>query len=348
MKNSNLGFNKENVVLINFPGQEQTDDKKYEVLRDELLKNSNIRYASGVYTMPGINSQMNMGVRPEGTPADYSVNLQALPADWGFVKSLGLEITEGRDFSSDYSTDRYESVLLNQTAVTALGLANPVGVILSIPGDEYKKGVKVIGVVKDFHVQSFHNKINPMMIYINPKMYICLALRINPQNINETLSYIKTTWNAILPGVGINYRFLKDSWDSLYRSEEKSGQLLSVFTTLALFISCLGLFGFASFIISKRIKEVGIRKVMGAKISSISLLLSGQFTIWIVASSVIACPLAYLLVVKWLQNFASHINIGWWIFVVAVCCELIIALFTVGWQGWRAARRNPVEALRYE
>ena len=348
MKNSNLGFTKENVVLVNFQGLKQEVNKKYEVLRDELLKNSNIRYASGAYTVPGINSQMNMGVRPDGTPQDNSINLQALPVDYGFVKSLGLEIIDGRDFSQDYSIDRYESVLLNQAAVAALGLKKPVGTKLFIPGDEYKKGVIVIGVIKDFHVQSFHNKINPMMIYINPKMYISIVLKVNPQNINETISYIKKTWTAILPGSNMNFKYLEDAWDNLYSSEKKSGQLLSVFTALALFISCLGLFGFASFIVSKRVKEVGIRKVMGAQVSGISLLLSVQFTLWIIASSIIACPVAYILVRKWLQNFAFRVNISWWIFLVAVCFELIIAFLTVSWQSWRAATRNPVEALRYE
>jgi putative ABC transport system permease protein len=348
MKNSNLGFTKENVVLVNFQGLKQEVNKKYDVLRDELLKNSNIRYASGAYTVPGINSQMNMGIRPDGTPPDNSVNLQVLPADYGFVKALGLEIIDGRDFSQDYSVDQYESVLLNQAAVAALGLKSPVGTKLFIPGDEYKKGVIVIGVIKDFHIQSFHNKINPIMLYINPKMYICIALKVNPQNINETISYIKKTWTAILPGSNMNFKYLEDAWDNLYSSEKKSGQLLSVFTALALFISCLGLFGFASFIVSKRVKEVGIRKVMGAHVSGISLLLSAQFTFWIIASSVLACPIAYILVKKWLQNFAFRVNINWWIFLVAICFELIISFLTVGLQSWRAATRNPVEALRYE
>jgi len=199
MKNSNLGFTKENVVLVNFQGLNQEINKKYEVLRDELLKNSNIQYVSGAYTIPGIMSQMNMGVRPDGTPQDNSINLQALPADYGFVKALGLEIIDGRDFSQDYSNDKTESVLLNQTAVKALELKIPVGAKLFIPRDDTTKGVIVIGVIKDFHIQSFHNKINPMMIYINPKMYISIALKVNPQNINETISYIKKNMDSYLP-----------------------------------------------------------------------------------------------------------------------------------------------------
>jgi putative ABC transport system permease protein len=348
MKNSQLGFHKENVVLITFPGSLQQANDKYEALKEELLKNSNIPFISGAYTLPGINSQMNIGVRPDGSATDVSINIQALPSDFGFVKSMGLEIIEGRDLSKEFSTDRYESVLLNQTAVSILGLKNPIGTRLIIPGDEFKNGVRVVGIVRDFHLQSFHNKINPMLIYINPKMYIYVALKINPQNKDETIKYIKITWNAIMPGTNLNYKFLEDAYNNLYSPEEKTGQLLSVFTVMALFISCLGLFGFASFIVRKRVKEVGIRKVMGAKISDISSLLSRQFILSIAASSLIACPVAYLLVNKWLQNFAFRIKIEWWIFLVAICLELLIALLIVGWLSWRAATRNPVEALRYE
>lgn len=348
MKNSNLGFKKENVILISSPGPLQSVNNKYAVLKDELLKNSNIPFISGAYTLPGINSQMTIGVRSDNAPADVSVNIQALPADFGFVKSIGLEIIDGRDLSKDYAKDQYESVLLNQTAVSTLGLRNPVGTKLIIPGDEFKNGVTVVGIVRDFHLQSFQNKINPMLIYINPKMYIYIALRIIPANTDETIKYIKSTWNAIMPGTTLNFKYLDTTYNSLYNSEEKTGQLLSVSTALALFISCLGLFGFASFIVKKRIKEVGIRKVMGANVSGIASLLSLQFIIWIVVSSLIACPVAYLLVKKWLQSFAFRIKIEWWVFLLAISLELVVSLLIVGLLSWRAATRNPVEALRYE
>jgi putative ABC transport system permease protein len=348
MKNSQLGFHKENVLLLSLPGSSKPGENKYEVLKNELLKNSNIPFVSGAYTLPGINSQMNIGVRLDGAASDATVNVQALPADFGFVKSIGLEITEGRDLSKDFSTDRYGSVLLNQTAVSALKLTNPVGTKLIIPGDEFKNGVQVVGIVKDFHLQSFQNKINPIMIFINPKMYIYIALKVNGQNIEETIQYIKATWKSVLPGVNLSYKYLDETYNKIYTPEAKTGQLLSVFTALAIFISCLGLFGFASFIVKKRIKEVGIRKVLGAKVSAISSLLSQQFIIWIAASSIIACPVAYIMVKKWLGNFAFRIKIDWWVFFAAIFLELVIALIIVGWISWRTASRNPVEALRYE
>jgi putative ABC transport system permease protein len=348
MKNSDLGFNKKNVILAIFPGLDPEVNKKYEVLKDELLKNPDILSISGAYTVPGINSQMNFGVKPEGAPDGTSVNIQALPSDYGFVKSLGLEIINGRDFSKEFSTDRYESVLLNQTAVATLGLDNPIGIKLQIPGDDFKKGVNVIGVVRDFHLQSFHNKINPMLIYINPQMYICIAIRINPHKMTETLEYLKSACDSVLPGINMNYRFLEDAYETLYISEKKTGQLLSVFTALALFISCLGLYGFVTFMVCRRTKEVGIRKVMGAKVAGIAFLFSGQFAVLAVVSSVIACPVAYILAAKWLKLYAFHINIEWWIFAAAIIIEMIIILLTVSWQSWRAATRNPVDSLRYE
>jgi putative ABC transport system permease protein len=348
MKQSDLGFNKDNVLLLNFPGLNTETGRKYEVFRDELLKNSNIRSVSGAYTLPGIRSRMNISVRAIGTPPDNSINIQALPADYGFAATLQLEITDGRDFSRDFSTDSYESVILNQSAVNALGLDEPVGTRLMIPGEDYEKGVTVIGVVKDFHIDSFHENINPILIYINPVMYITIAVRINPMNKNDSLAYIKNVWDAIFPEINLDYRYLENAYDSLYNTEEKSGIILSLFTVLAIFISCLGLFGFASFVVGKKVKEVGIRKVLGARASGISFMLSKQFIIWILISGIIACPAAYLLVVGWLGNFAFHIKIQWWVFIAAVCFELAIALLTVTLQTWRVATRNPVEALRYQ
>jgi putative ABC transport system permease protein len=348
VENTDLGFSKEDVILLNFNGQDEKTKDKYDVLKNELLKNSNIKYVSGAYTIPGIKSQMNISVSKVGEAAENSVIMQALPADFGFVRSLGLDIAEGRDFSREYSTDRNGSILINQAAVKALNLKQPVGAKLVIPGDEFKNGVTVIGVVRDFHVKSFHEKINPVVIYINPDMYITVALKIDHQNSDATLSYVKDVWSAVLPGTPLSYRYLDEAYDSQYGTEQKSGRLLTVFAILAIFISCLGLFGFASFIVSKRIKEVGIRKVLGAKPSGMLIMLSKQFSLWILTAGVIACPLAFIIGKRWLSSFAFHIKMEWWIFAAAIFSELLVAFLTISWLTWKAATRNPVEALRYE
>jgi putative ABC transport system permease protein len=267
---------------------------------------------------------------------------------------MGLKIIEGRDFSKDLITDKTESVLLNEAAVKALDLENPVGKKLYIPGEQTSGGgservmVTVIGIVKDFHVQSFQKSITPMLILMRPKMYINMAIRVSPGKEEEIKKYIKTTWTSITHNENPDIYYLEDIYNKIYTTEEKTGRLLTFFTFLALFITCLGLFGFSSFTISKRYKEVGIRKVLGINLAQLTFLLSGEITLWILASGIIACPFAYIIINKWLNNFVYHVNIGWMVFVIAIGAEVLITLITIGWLKLKAATRNPVEALRYE
>jgi putative ABC transport system permease protein len=351
MKNSDLGFKKEDVLLVNSSSLTDSADDRYSIIKDELLKNTNIKYVSGAYTLPGIYSQMNMGVRPEGTPENTSISIQALPGDYNFIETMGLTILNGRNFSKDMITDKTGSVILNQSAVKALGLEQPVGSKLYVPGDQgtnERTEVTVIGIVKDFHVRSFQEGITPMMIMMKPKMYMFMAIRVTPGKTDEIKKYIKDTWKELTHKEEPSINYLEDVYNEIYTTEEKTGMLLSFFTVLALFITCLGLFGFTSFTISKRYKEVGIRKVLGVSMSQLTMLLSGQITIWILVSGIIACPVAYIILNKWLSNFAYHINVGWSVFVIAVIAEVLITLFTIGWLTIKAATRNPVEALRYE
>ncbi|MFQ5606205.1 MAG: FtsX-like permease family protein, partial [bacterium] len=347
MKNSNLGFVKEDVLLMNFPIADEEAKQKYSVLRDEFVNNSNVLNVSGAYTVPGVNSRMSMSVLKEGNAAENSISMQTLPADFGFVKTMGLELVAGRDFSREYALDAEESVLLNETAVTTLGLENPVGAKLKIPKNGWKS-VTIVGVVKDFHVQSMHHKINPMLIYINPQQYFLMAVKIRPDNVRATLTALEETWQRILPNTEFSYRYLADAYHKFYQAEEKTGKLLSIFTALALFISCLGLFGMASFMTTKRVKEMGIRKVLGASTLSLVMLLSKQFSKWVLVANVLAWPIAYFIINQWLRNFAYHTSVSWWMFVLTAGLALVIALLTVSTQAVRAALANPVESLRYE
>lgn len=346
MKNSQLGFEKDNILLVNFPFTDETGKGKYPVLRDELLKNPNILSASSAYTLPGIRSRFNMSITKAGDVPGNSINLQVLPADFGFAKTMKLEFVQGRDFSREFSTDELGSVILNESAVRSLGLEKPIGAQLKMPGRE--KAVTVIGVVRDFHVQSFHKKINPALIFIDPQRFITLALKVRPENIRETIEFTSQTWATILPGIDFSYRFLEDVYNSLYQVEEKSGKLVSIFTSLALFVSCLGLFGLTSFLTKNRTKEIGIRKVLGASSTGITFLISRQFIVWIFLASLLALPFSVYAMNHWLQNFAYRTSIDWWIFVLAAAFELAIALLTIGFQTMKAALANPVESLRYE
>jgi putative ABC transport system permease protein len=345
MKNSDLGFEKENVVLLNFPFTNKVAKQKYTVLRDELKKNHNIVDGTCAYTVPGINSRMNMSVRKKESSPDNSVSLQALPADFGYASSIGLKIIQGRDFSNSYSLEEQENVILNQTAVKVLDLKNPIGEKLKLPGN---KDVTVIGVAQDFYIQSFHNKINPMLIYINREMFVLMALKIKPQNITESLTFIENTWKNVLPDVEFNHRYMEDAYNNLYQSEEKTGRLLTIFTVLALLISCLGLFGLASFMSNKRIKEIGIRKVLGASVSGIVFLLNKDLMKRVIFANIFAWPFAWFAMSKWLQYFAYQIEISWWMFLFAGVIALMIALLTVSYQAVTSAMANPVDNLRYE
>jgi len=345
MKNTDLGFDKEDVVLAYFPFTNPQAKEKYPVLKNEFLKHQNVVDVTGVYTVPGINSQYNMTVRKMGGGEGDSVSIQALPADFGFVQSLGLEIVSGRDFSEEFSLDSQESVILNETAVKMLGYENPVGEKVLIFG---KREVSVIGVVKDFHVKSLHSKISPILIYVDPKFYLLTATKIKPEDSEATLAYMGDVWKRVLGESEFNYRYMKDAYYSFYAAEEKTGRLISVFTGLALFISCLGLFGLAAFMTNRKVKEIGIRKVLGASVRSIAALYSKEFTKWVIVSNILAWPIAYLLIDMWLKNFAYRIVLTPVPFVLGGVAALAIAIVTVGSHAIKAAMANPVDSLRSE
>ncbi len=345
MKNTDLGFDKEDVVLAYFPFTNPKAKEKYPVLKTELLKHQNIVEVTGVYTVPGINSQYNMTVKKMGGEEVDSVSIQVLPADFGLVESLGLEIVAGRDFSEDYSLDSQESVLLNEAAVKMFGFENPIGEKLQLFGE---REMSVIGVVKDFHVKSLHSRISPMLIYIDPKFYLLTATKIKPENSEATLGYMEDVWKEVLGESEFNYRYMKDAYYSFYSAEEKTGKLISIFTMLALFISCLGLFGLAAFMTNRKVKEIGIRKVLGASVRSIAALYSKEFTKWVIVANIIAWPVAYFLIDKWLGNFAYRIALTPIPFVLSGIVALFIALVTVSSHAMRAAMANPVDSLRSE
>ena len=342
MKNTDLGFDKNDVLLITVPYSNTEIKQKYTTLRNEFLKLSDIVNVSSAYTVPGINSRMNMSVRIEGQPADNSITLQILPADYGFVSSLNLQILSGRNFS----VDENNSVIINQSAANALALDNPLGTKLKLPGDENYR--EIIGVVKDFHIQSLHNKINPMLIYINTDMQLIIALRLRPGDHQKTVAAVKDVWTDVLPGSELSYQYLRDTYNHLYDTEEKTGRLFTLFTIMAILISSMGLFGLSSLMIGRRTKEIGIRKVVGASIKDIVILLLKNYTKWVLIANVFAWPLALYVIHKWLQNFAYQINITIWPFLIAGLLALTIAVFAVAGRALQAAASNPVQALRYE
>lgn len=338
IQNKNLGFDKEQLVVIPISNREA--QKAYPALKTELVRNSDILSISAGTNIPG-QSINHDSFLPEGHAEKETIG--HILVDYDYIKTLGLEIREGRDFSKEYRDDAAGAHLLNEEAAKMLGWASPVGKRLSPKG-------AVIGVVKNFHFLSKHQKIDPLVISLLPQSEYILSviIKIRPDHIKETLDFLKDKWRAFVPGRPLNYYFLEEKYEALYRKEQKLSSLFNSFTGLAIFIACLGLFGLASYTAEQRTKEIGIRKVLGASVANLIRLLSLEFTKWVIVANVIAWPVAYYALRRWLQNFAYRTTIGLWTFVLAAALAFVIALLTVSFQAVKAALANPVESLRYE
>jgi len=230
-----------------------------------------------------------------------------------------------------------------------MGIQSPVGKRFSYHGgreSENSDGV-VIGVIKDFHQSSLHNKIEPLVLKLT-KNWFYVTARINPENVSESIEFLENKWKEFVPYFPFEYGFLDEKINANYHTEQRTGTIFKYFTFLALFISCLGLFGLATFMGEQRTKEIGIRKVLGASVSGILLLLSREFTKCVLIANIIAWPAAYFIINKWLENFAYRMNLGIWIFMLSGILVLVIAIFTISYQAIKAAITNPVESLRYE
>jgi putative ABC transport system permease protein len=257
-----------------------------------------------------------------------------------------MTIVEGRDFSKEYTTDTAEAFVLNEAAVKYMDIEFPVGKNFSF-GD--RKG-KIIGIVEDFHFRPLQEEIEPLVMFIEPEKfnYLCVKIGSEISEIPGAIEYIESAWNEFAPNFPFQYSFLDARFDRLYRSEQNTGNIFGYFTFLAIFISSLGLFGLAAQISEQRTKEIGIRKVMGASVPGITLLLAKDFMKWVILANVIAWPAAYIAMNKWLQNYAYRTSIGIDIFILAAALASLIAFVTVSLQTFRAAMADPVESLRYE
>jgi putative ABC transport system permease protein len=264
-----------------------------------------------------------------------------------YMEMMGVSFAAGRNFSNEISSDK-QNYIVNEEAVRLMGLENAVGSEFML----YGKTGTIVGVIKDTHFKSLHEKINPQVFHLfsdNPDEYYFGSLYFKISgNLSQTLESIRKIWVENNPGIPFEVHFLDQDYDALYKKDNRIAGMLNLFTILAVFIGCLGLFGQAVISSMNKIKEIGIRKVNGAKISEILTLLNKDFIKWVAIAFVIACPIAYYAMNKWLENFAYKTNLSWWIFALAGLLALGIALLTVSWQSWRAATRNPVEALRYE
>jgi putative ABC transport system permease protein len=307
---------------------------KTPVIRDKLLSYPAIKNVSFSHGSPGAIYSMSSWDELKG----QNSTINELSVDSAFFKVFQIPIVEGRNLNpSDFNKVCY----INETAYKKTGWD-------SFEGKKYN-GYEIIGMVKDFNFADLYNQITPLAILFSSSNGIShLTIKVDPQNLGQTLNSLKQTWKEVCPGYELNYQFYDEWLDSMYKSEESLAASIRIFALFAILISCLGIFGLAEFSTRRRTKEIGIRKVNGARVVEVMAMLNKGFVKWVAIAFVIACPIAWYAMNKWLQNFAYKTELSWWIFALAGLLALGIAVLTVSWQSYRAASRNPVEALRYE
>jgi len=337
MQNKKLGFNKENLGHFQFGMGFPT-----EIFRKDLRNNPDISSVTIAHQNP-LNIMSTSGFfNWEGKKEGDNVLFHLLYADEEYARTFLLELKEGRYFSSEFSTDSM-AVVINEKAAEILGFKDPIGQMLS----EHESKFRIIGVVKDFHFKSLHAKIEPLIMFMRKDGFNCF-IKMKPDHITSTVDFIRKTFKSYNLAYPLEFKFFDDEYDNLYRSEQRVGKIFGYFSFLTIIISCLGLIGLSSFMTQRRTKEIGIRKVNGAKSFEIFYLLSKEYIIWVLISIIIASPVAWYVMHKWLQNFAYRISIDWQVFAEAAVVALLIALITVSFQSYKTASKNPVEALRYE
>jgi len=347
IQNKDIGIKKDFIInLIH----NQDLVSKFEPYRSELLKNKMIKSVSSSASTP-FNIGSFIGINWEGHFDQASITMPYNMVEYDFFKTFGMKIVEGRAFARNIPTDKTEACIINESASQLMGFDSPVGkeVYFDHPAfEESYKQVKIIGVVKDFHAHSLHEEIAPSIFRMHEPYLSFAYIKIHPGEITSTLDYIKKTTEAFAPSYPFRFEFMNKTYNRLYEMEIRMGKIINVFALLAVFISCLGLFGLASYTIEKRTKEIGIRKVLGASVTKITSMLSAEFLKWVTLANIIAWPVAWYFMHEWLDNFVYRIDLNWWIFLIAGFIGLLLALLTVIFQSTKAALANPIESLRYE
>jgi putative ABC transport system permease protein len=350
MKNQPLGFNKQQQIVLPMPNKQVA--KNYTVLKNELLKNRHIKTVTSGSTYPGIQNITDLLFYGEGKTNHEQVDIHLASIEDDYFETFGLQLLHGRTFYKNSEADS-ASLIFNETAVKDLGYkpAEAIGkkVHYDFMGVHYTR--QIVGVVKDFHFESLHYPIRPFGFGITGffgNKYTYAVVNAQSGNYASLLADMEKTWSRINPGTPFEYSFLDKDFQRNYEKEQRTSTIVIYFTCMAIFIACLGLFGLAAFSAEQRTREIGVRKVLGASVSRITLLLTKDFIGLVLIGICIASPIAWFGMTKWLQNFHYRIEISWWMFVAAGCGAIVIALLTVSVQAIKAAIANPVKALRSE
>jgi putative ABC transport system permease protein len=351
MRGKKLGYDKDQLVYLTMRGDPV---KMYQALRERILRDPRIQGVTAINQPPTSFGSSSWGATWDGKDPNQRYLISMAAVDFDFPETMKIEMAAGRSFDQKYSTDRGGAFLVNESVPKLMGLDAAAAVgkhfnFMNIRGT-------IVGVMKNFHFRSVRESVQPLAIFLppapqssNPWFNLSFAIvRLKAGDIHGSLDSVLESWQTVNPGYPFDYRFFDQDFDQMYRADERMGSVLKVFAALAIIIACLGLFGLAAFTAEQRTKEIGVRKVLGASVPGIVVLLSKEFAKWVLAANVLAWPLAYLTMHNWLQGFAYKSGIAWWLFALAGMGALAVALLTVSFQAIRASHTNPVNALKYE
>ena len=342
IQNKDLGFDKDHLIYLDLLGNLKT---RFDTVKNELLRSPEVNSVSVAQSLPNFAGNNAGGLDWEGRPADVRGSMNFVSVEKDYFKTVGIEFLEGETFKSVPDNKLLREFIINQRAIEAMKTENPVGMSFKMwdraPG-------RIIGVVKNVHNTSLHREIQPVFYVQFPYFYNYLIINLKNENVSRTIRFIQDTVKKINPDYPFEFHFLDENIDRFYQKERQINRIITAFTIIAVFISCLGLFGLSLFMAEQRTKEIGIRKTLGATVSSIIRLMSKDFLLLIAAANVLSWPVSYFIMKKWLQNFAYRIDLGIWIFVLAASLTLFVALLTIAYHTVKAACVNPINSLRYE
>jgi putative ABC transport system permease protein len=342
MQNKNLGFNKENIIYMRNRGKLKNN---FEPFKEELIKHSDIKNITAASSLPLNNVGGTTGVDWEGKSPDYRISWKRVIVDYDYLKTFGFELIKGRDFSRNISTDAASAFIINETGAKILGFDDPIGKRF---GWEDTEGGEIIGVVRDFHMNSLHEKIEPTLIKIIPEWFSYIFVKVNSNNFRKVIQYVEDVHTKLNPDFPFGYNFLDKDFEIQYLSEQRISRTFKYFTIVAVFISCLGLLGLSFFVAEQRTKEIGIRKVFGANVPIIMSHLLKDFIKWVFVANLIAWPIGYYIMNQWLLNFAYRTAINWNIFIFSGFLSILISIITISYKSIHAALANPIDTLKYE
>ncbi len=347
MKNKHLGFDKEHVVVI--PLMDRSIREKIPSIKAALKSRSDVLDVSAASDLPGSYPDYSIFV-PEGYTIEQTQLMHRINCDADFISALGMEIIEGRNFAIQFATDPEDAVIINETAAAKYGWDEPLGKVISYFKDNTNQVYprRVIGVVRDFHVRSLHDKILPLLLTNGQDYFDEIAVRIKPGDVAGTLDQLSEEWKAFDPDRPFDFYFLDSNFNKLYQKDERLNRIIAYFTIFAIVVACLGLYGMAAFMAEQRFREIGIRKTLGASVTGIVVLISKDVTRLILFANLIALPVTYLILHRWLEGFAYRTEIRVVTFVLSAVSVFAIGYATIAYQSIKAALLNPVDAIRSE